>query len=157
MNAFISHAIHPNEQYIVSLLARKLLEQQVGVVTNFIHTDAIDLQTAAQIRNAAMFIGLVTKSAVSFRQNKVFTEFNFAVQNKRPAILLVEEGAPLPNWINQQNVIVFNRLNISQAIETANYHMEGAKMAKKATEGMAWILGGLAVIALLSYLSDDKK
>jgi hypothetical protein len=157
MNAFISHAIHPNEQYIVSLLARKLSEQQVGVVTNFVHSDVIDLQTAAQIRNAAMFIGLITQSAVNFRQNKVFTEFSFAVQNKRPAILLVEDRVPLPSWVNQQNIIIFNRLNINQAIEIANYHMEGAKKAKKASEGMAWLLGGLAVVALLAYLSDDKK
>ena len=157
MIAFVSHATHPSEQYIVSLVAKKLADKQIGVVTNFIHKDVIDLQTSAQIRNATIFIGLITMAGTNFRKSQVFTEFQFAVQNQRPSILLVEQGVALPAWLDTRGIIVFNRVNVDSAIQIANQHIELAKQAQQGRENAAWLLGGVAVIALLALLSNDKK
>lgn len=157
MNAFVSHAIHPSEQYIVSMLAKKLADKQIGAVTNFVHSEGIDLQTSAQIRKATIFIGLITVASVSYRKNQVFTEFQFAIQNKRPSILLVEQGVNLPAWLDQRYLIVFNRFSIDAAMQVANQHVELAKQTQQGNENTAWLLGGVAVVALLTLLANEKK
>lgn len=157
MNAFISYATHPSEQYIVSLLAKKLADNQIGVMTNFVHSDRIDVQISSQIRNAALFIGLVTASSNNFRKNQVFAEYQFALQNQKPSILLVEQGTTLPFGVQQHQYIVFNRFNIEAAMEVANRHINLAKETQRGKENAAWLLGGVAVLALLAILANDKN
>jgi hypothetical protein len=157
MNAFVSHATHSSEQYIVSLVAKKLADNQIGAVTNFVHTEGIDLQTSAQIRKATIFIGLVTNAGTTYRKNQVFTEFQFALQNQRPSILLVEQGTRIPAWLDQSKIIVFSRYNIDGALQIANHHIDLAKATQQGKENAAWLLGGVAILALLALLANDKK
>jgi hypothetical protein len=155
MNAFLSYSVRANEQYIVSLLAQKAAESGLTLVTNYNQGAFLHPQTANEIRNAAVFIGLLTTSTVH-GNNKVFTEYNHALTCNRPTILLVEDGISFgPNVPDGPNVVRFNRFNIEDAMSRVRNKMAHATPVNP--DSTAWILGGIAALALLAYLSNDKK
>jgi hypothetical protein len=157
MNAFISYSIGDNEQYILSLLAQKLMENGVNLVTSYNQSDAIDWQTMNEIKNATFFIGLITKAGRPKRTTRVIQELEQTKQYNRPWIVLVENNVPVnPQIINNENTIRFNRYFPHQAIEQVNQRIK-ASQTQPNPNAAAWILGGIGILALLSWLSEEKK
>jgi hypothetical protein len=154
MNAFISYAIHANEQYILNLLAQKIAETGLTLVTSYNQSDYIDAQVANDIRNSAVFIGLITKSGRPAKISRVYSEFKQANLFSKPAILLIEEGVVVAPWVSAyQNTIWFNPYSIHKAAEIVNNKIYHSKPSDAGT----WIVGGAIVLALLALLSNDKK
>jgi hypothetical protein len=54
-----------------------------------------------------------------------------------------------------QNTIKFNRHNIGQAIQEVKNKIDNPQIQQ--SDAAAWILGGVAVLALLTLLSDKGK
>ncbi len=157
MNAFISYSIGDNEEYILTLLSQKVAEAGLTLVTSYNQSDWPDPQTANDIKNSALFIGLMTNSGNLGRRSRVYSEFKQANLFGRPAILLIEDTVPLGMWeTSYHNTIIFNRYSINDAIEKVKERI-GSSQAQPNQNAAAWILGGLAVIALLSLLSSENK
>jgi hypothetical protein len=159
MNAFISYSIADNEQYILTLLAQKLAETGLTLVTSYDQGDYPNPDAANEIKNSAIFIGLITRLGRLPKTSRVYSDFQAANLFNRPAILLVEDTAPIGIAENSYyNTIRFNRRNIGQTIEDVKNRIRTSQLSPPPTPNTAaWILGGLAVIALLSLLSSENK
>lgn len=158
MNAFISYSIHPNEQYLLTLLAQKLSERGLSSVTSYTQGNFIDGQTLNEIQNAALFIGLITWAGNLRNPSRVFLEFDQANQLQKPSIFLIENNVYItPQVAQYPNTIRFNRDSINQAIEEVNRRIQASNAPLTSETALAWILGGIGVLAILSLLSSDKK
>src|SRR5262245_35278882 len=98
MNAFISYSISDDEQYILSLLSQKVAEAGLTLVTSYNQSDRTDAQASNDIKNSALFIGLMTASGSIGRRSRVYSEFKLAHLFNRPAILLIEDILPVSIW-----------------------------------------------------------
>lgn len=157
MNAYISYSIGDNEQYILSLLAQKLGENGINLVTSYNQSDSIDWQTTNEIKNATFFIGLITKTGRPKKNGRVIQEFEQTKQFNKPSIMLIENGVPVNSWvINKENTVRFNRYFPNQAIEEVNRRIKTSQVQPN-PNAAAWILGGIGILALLSWLSDEKR
>lgn len=155
MNAFISYAINENEQYILSLLAQKVAEAGLTLVTSYNQSDSVDIQAVNDIKNSALFIGLITQSGRLAKTARVYSEFKSANLYGKPAILLIEDTVEVAPWISlYQNTVRFNRYNIGQAIEIVKQKIHNPEI--KQSDAAAWVVGGIAVLALLALLSEKK-
>lgn len=158
MNAFISYSISENEQYILTLLAQKVAELGLTLVTSYNQSDWPDAQTANEIKNSSVFIGLMTASGSLGKRSRVHSEFKQANIFTRPAILLIEDSVPVLWEDSYHNTIRFNRLSIRQTIEEVNNRIRASQQQPPTNSNTtAWILGGLAVVALLSLLSSENR
>src|SRR5882757_7743254 len=120
MNAFISYSISENEQYILTILAQELQETGIALVTSYKQSDRPDFQSINDIKNCTLFIGLITSSGPLARTGRVYSEFNLANQQNKPAIFLIEDTVAVEPWIdNFENTIRFNRHFPEHAIEDA--------------------------------------
>jgi hypothetical protein len=158
MNAFISYSIADNEQYILTLLAQRISETGLTLVTSYNQGDWPDPQATDEIRNSAVFIGLMTSSGRLAKRNRVYSEFKQANLFNRPAILLIEDNIPVLWEGIYHNTIRFNRRNIGQTVEEVNNRIRTSQLQPPPTaNAAAWVLVGIGVLALLSLLSSDKK
>jgi hypothetical protein len=158
MNAFISYSISENEQYILSLLAQKVAETGLTLVTSYDQSDSANFQTTNDIRNCAVFIGLITRSGRLAKTSRVYSEFKQANLFSRPAILLIEDTVSVAPWIGSySNTVRFNRFFINQAIDEVKNKIRASQTTQPNDNAAAWLLGGIAVLALLSLLSSEKK
>jgi hypothetical protein len=158
MNAYISYSIGPHEQYILNLLAQKMAEKGMSLVATYNETNRVDPRTPYDINDSAIFIGLVTKAGSTGRTRRVFSEFQIAHQYNKPAILLIEDTVSVLPWVSAyENTIRFNRYFPEQAINEVHNKINASKNAQTSSDAAAWALGGLGVLALLSWLSEDKK
>jgi hypothetical protein len=158
MNAFISYSIADNEQYILTLLSQKVSEIGLTLVTSYDQGDWPDTQASDEIKNSAVFIGLMTNSGRFGKRNRVYSEFKQANLFNRPAILLIEDSIPVFWEGYYHNTIRFNRHNIGQTVEEVNNRIRTSQLEPPPTpNAAAWLLAGIGVLALLSLLSSDKK
>jgi len=158
VNAFISYSIGPHEQYILNLLAQKMAERGLSLVTSYNQSDWVDSQTPNDIKNSALFIGLITKAGPLGRTGRVFSEFKLANLHNKPAIFLIEDAVSVAPWVGMyENTIRFNRHFPEQAMSMVHGKISASQNAQTNSNAAAWILGGLGVLALLSWLSEDKK
>jgi hypothetical protein len=150
---FISHSLAVQDRYLLSLLATKLNEVGFQLVSNAAPSDfQANPYVLAQIQNASLAIGLITCYSHGFQRGFVAQEINFARQLNKPVILLVEEGVAVGGVLQDfPNTVTFNRQNIHAAIEQVKNRIKAPDYTA------AWVLGGVAVLALLAYLGDPKK
>jgi len=157
MIAFISYSLNESEKYVVTLLAQKLREKGFSLTSGFSQSPSfVDFQTENEIKNSSLFIGLVTSSG---RNNfpKVYSELHKALTYNKPAILLVEDTVKLDSGLaNFPNLIRFNRYYPDIAMEEVKNRIQTSKTVQQ-DNSLAWILGGAAALALISYLSSEKK
>lgn len=157
MNAFISYSIGNNEQYILNLLAQKVAETGLALVTSYNQSDLVSHQTSNDIKNSALFIGLITRLGRLGKTGRVYSEFKLANLFSRPAILLIEDNVEVAPWINNyQNTIKFNRHYINHSIEEVKNRINNSS-SQPSPSTAAWVLGGIAVLGLLALLSDKDK
>lgn len=158
MNAFISYSIGPREQYILNLLAQKMAERGLSLVTSHNQSNWVDTQTPNDIKNSALFIGLITEAGPIGRTGRVFSEFKLANMFSKPAIFLIEDTVTVAPWVSMyENTIRFNRHYPEQAINQVHNKIASSQNAQTSSNAAAWILGGLGVLALLSWLSEKEK
>lgn len=154
MRAFLSYSLNDAEQYVLSILANKLNEQGFIVSSNYNGRNFIDFEQFNTINNANLFIGVIT--ATSQEGNRVFKEWHLALQYKVPALLLLEENVQLPpEYFSHPNIIRFNRYNPNPSIDAVKAKITPTTSAP-ADNVAAWVLGGFAILALISLLSDKK-
>ena len=157
-NAFISYAIAENEQYILNLLAQRIAEAGLSLVTSYNQGDWPDPQSTDEIRNSAVFIGLITKAGTIAKRNRVYSDFKQAHAVNRPAILLIEQGIRTLWEQHYHNTIFFNRYNIAHSIEEVKQRIHKSQLQPpQNTDAAAWLLAGVGILALLALLSSDKK
>lgn len=152
MKAFFSYSLNDNEQYIVTLLAKKLQESGFFVASGFGTTlkDVLNFE----IKSSNLFIGLLSQSG-KFNK-RVYEEWNYALKSKVPSILLVENTIQLQNGlIGHPNVVFFDRKHPKEAIIIVNQKIEKAIKDKKLNGAVAWVLGGVAALALIGMLAEE--
>jgi hypothetical protein len=160
MIAFISYSINESEQYVLTLLAQKLREKGFSVTSNYKQaSQLLDFQTINAIKSADLFIGLVAASGNPTSTVRVYSELNQAFSHNRPAILLAEESVELlPHIKNYPNTIRFNRYYPNLAIEEVNRRIKFSQAQPQQDNTLAWLIGGgIAAVALISLLSDEKR
>ncbi|MDI9312791.1 MAG: hypothetical protein QM535_21455 [Limnohabitans sp.] len=161
MKAFISYSLNDSEQYILTILSRKLREQGFSIVSNYkVYDNSLDFETSSQLSNSNLFIGIITKTGHS--NNQVFAEWNVAIKRKIPALLLVEDSVDIaPPLKTNRNVLLFNRFRPEIAIEKIRTNISTNNQVpvnntKQNDSTAAWILGGLAALAIVGLLAKDK-
>lgn len=159
MNVFISYSIADHEQYILTLLSQKVAELGMTLVTSYDQGDYPNPDTINDIKNSVLFIGLITREGRLTKMSRVHSEFRQAQLSKKPSILLVEDSAAInipPD--SYYNAITFNRFNILQTIDDVQNRIRTSQLnPPPTTNTAAWVLGGLAVLALLKLLSSEDK
>lgn len=161
MNVFISYSINDNDQYILTLLSAKLREKNFVVKTsqNF-YGQYLDYGTQNDIHFSNLFVGLLTGSGIEL--NRVLEEWRYAQSKNIPTLLLIEDTVNI-NRTFRGNYILFNRFRPQSAINEINNRMSPpparrvATQSKKSDDIIPWLLGGAALVAILSVLSNDKK
>jgi hypothetical protein len=155
MTIFISYSLGIYEQYILNLLSKKLAERGHSLITN--SYAGFDSQIQQQIQSAGLFLGLITLSGQQSKSAWVAHELSIAEGLGKPCLMLVQEGTPIQ--LSQKvlpNTIIFNPNNVDAAIQMVQEKSDQAQ-AQRTNTNAAWLLGGIAAIALLAYLSEEKK
>ena len=159
MIAFISYSISEAEQYILTLLAQKLREKGFALTTGYNQFNYVDLQTVNEISNAHLFIGLVAYPGSN--AERVYQQFNQALLHNKPSILLIEDIVKVPSGIKSfPNIVRFNRRSPHIAVEEVKNRIkvsQNYEAQQQNGNAAAWILGGIAALALLSLLTSEKK
>ena len=159
MKVFVSYSINDSEQYVLTLLAQRLKDQGAYLDSSYNEYDNIlDYNTFSKINKSHLFIGIITKKGSE--KQRVFKEWKFAKSKNIPSILLVDETIRLNKTIdNDRNVVKFNRHNPQQAIQIVKDSINRKKtLSKKGSTNSqvaAWILGGVAILAIIGLLSDN--
>jgi len=113
----------------------------------------IDFTTQKNIEISDLFLGVITDQ--SHTPNRVLNEWQYANQRNVPGILVVENTLNVQN-IPKDNVIFFDRTNLGYAIDKVNQKIEFSSHSPANEEWIKWVLGGAAVLALLSVLGKNK-
>jgi hypothetical protein len=163
MKAHISYSINDAEQFVLTLLSRKLREKGFALTSHFSgipSSSTIETMAAMKISESNLFIGIITSAGLN--QQKVIAEHNLAVSRNVPALLLVEENVQLPLDFLNYNVVFFNRKNPKKAVEHINKNIQTViKQAtypqSNSTNAFAWLFGGLPLIGLIDQLSTARE
>jgi hypothetical protein len=152
MKAFISYTLTEQEQYIATLLSYRLREQGFTLILSN-NSEVVDETTKYQIFLSQLFVGVVTINGHQWQ--RVLGEYDLAMQNSTPSILLIEEGVPIhPSFSG--SYVLFNRTNIHNAIEEIKRRMI-QRNTKPNNEALGWILGGAAILGIIALLSNNSN
>lgn len=149
MKAYISYSLTDKEQYTITLLSYKLREKGFSLIMSA--GNAV-FQQNTEIVSSQLFIGVITTSGLEWR--RVMDEYNYAVNAKIPAILLVEQGVRVDQAF-KGNLILFNRNNPEHAIQEINNRM--AMKPTKTNDEVSWLLGGAALLALIALFAGSSN
>jgi len=160
MKAYISYSLTDLEDYIVSALAFKLQEQNFQTdLSLFDYEDELSFSTRSRIKNSHLFVGILTQNGDRF--NFVYNEWLYALKTNIPAILLAEnELLELnPQLKSHPNILGFNRVYPEATIAQVNQNIKEAALKQKGklNNALAWMLGGVATIALVKLLSKQEQ
>jgi hypothetical protein len=157
MKAFVSYSVTDNNEFILTLLAAKLREKNFVVTTsqNF-YSQVIDYHTTSEIRTSNLFVGIIT--GIGNERKRVLEEWNYAVQQSVPNLLLIEDTVPVHEQF-KGNYLRFNRKQPQATIDEINRRMtvSQATTAKNTDDIVAWLLGGAALLAIIGLLARDNK
>ncbi|MDX2304388.1 MAG: TIR domain-containing protein [Microscillaceae bacterium] len=158
MKAFVSYSLNDTDEYVITILAKKLQEQGFYVSAGHnLHFPDTNPESLAQIRTSDLFIGILTYNGQI--NERVQHEWLYAQEAQKSAILMVEWNVALDEELNNsQNIVRFNRQNPDRAIESIHRYIDGARqnagLADK-NDVFAWILAGMALIKLVRLLSKN--
>jgi len=154
MKAFISYSLNDSDQFVLTILSRRLKEEGFTIWSNYSNLD----NASPQISKSNLFIGIITKSGNS--NKRVFNEWKEAINMRIPSLLLVEDNVRIKSeLLKNNNVLQFNRIDPSEAINNVRdrigiSHQQQFKPVDK-KDTVAWILGGTAALIILVLLSKD--
>lgn len=157
MKAFVSYSVTDNNEFILTLLSSELRKKDFIITTsqNF-RSNILSYNTLSEIETSHLFIGIITGNGNE--KKWVLNEWQYAVKRNIPNLLLIEDTVR----INQNftgNYILFNRRNPQKAINAINRRMTPARSATstKAEDIIPWVLGGAALLAIISLLTNNDK
>jgi hypothetical protein len=88
--------------------------------------------------------------------SKVIQEWQHARGRKIPSLLLIENVVPVtPQFLNDSNIIRFDRNNPETSIESVKRRISISKTTQDVDNDNAWLIGGLAILALIGLLSSE--
>jgi len=153
MRAFISYSLVDRELYIISLLSKKLRNDGYDLHSRLdLHKNTLDLNTEQKISSSQLFIGIISYNGQ--QRSRVLQEWQYATNNKIPAVLLIEENVPIVPNSDRNSYIKFNRHNPQPAIEKIHQKMSSKRDDEEAA---GWVLAGAALLAILALFSSNKK
>tara|TARA_R110002049_G_scaffold309137_1_gene517476 strand:+ start:545 stop:1018 length:474 start_codon:yes stop_codon:yes gene_type:complete len=155
INVFLSYSLNDQDEYILSLLANQLQNKGCSIYQSSDFNEVLSPLTTNNIINSQLVIGLVTGKSIE--RQRIMNEWQVAFNSKIPALLIVEDIVPIDSNFNHP-VIIFSRNNPQLAINKLKDEMN--KMESRKDEGSsvaAWLIGGAAVLGLISLLSGDSK
>ena len=125
MQAFISYSISDGDEFVLTLLGSKLREKNFVLTTsqNF-YAKNLDHQTMQEIKTSHLFVGLITGTGTE--RARVLEEWNYAVQQHIPNLLLVEDTVPVHQSFNG-NYLIFNRNQPQAAVDEIQRRMNPAQ------------------------------
>jgi hypothetical protein len=159
MRAFISYSINDTDQYVLTLLSSKLRGQGFIITTsqNF-YNKRLDQVTMNAISECHLFIGIIMRQ--SMEKNRVIDEWKFSKRKNIPNLILIEDNVRIQDGF-QGNYIRFSRNNPKAAVDKINSKMQQrGNMAQRSNDdSLSWILGGAALLAIISLIAgeDSKK
>lgn len=153
--AFISYALRDSEQFVLTLLSNLLREEGYSINSSYDdYLHIVQMSTRNSILKSSLFIGLITQ--YGDRNQNVFNEWQVALENKVPSLLLVEDSVNIaPQLLNHNNVVRFNRNYPNQQIENIKAKIQSAKGKSENNSALGWVLGGIAAVAIIKLLSDE--
>lgn len=155
MKAFLSYSLNDRDQFILTLLAKELNTRGFSInQSNDFNTQMSQL-TKINISKSNLFIGLI--SGKGLESVRVQNEWGLAYNANIPSILIIENNVPLNYGFNYP-YIIFDRNNPHQAIAELNKKInEMKKVSNDDSNAWAWVLGGAALISLLSLLDKNER
>lgn len=154
MKVFLSYSLNDKDLYILTLLAEELNRKGFYINQSNDFNSQMSSLTIVNINNSSLFIGLI--SGTGHEKNRVIKEWELAKSKNIPNILLIENTVRIDKNFNSQHII-FNRDNSKLAIEELKRIIENKKKNLQDSNALAWILGGAAVISIISLLTKETK
>jgi len=155
MKVFLSYSLNDNDQFILTLLAGELTSRGFSITQSSDFNTEMSQMTKNNINKSNFFIGLI--SGKGNEKNRVENEWRLAHNTNIPSVLIVEDTVPVTTNL-KPHCIFFNRNNPHQAIQELNMKIQKMKSKENNdSNAWAWILGGAALISLISLLNKDEK
>lgn len=157
MRAYLSYSLNDGQQYVVTVLAQILREKKYVLTVGSGSPGLTVLPgfSSDPVLGSQLFIGVVTRSGIE--SNRVISEYNKAVSYSIPALLLVDEGVAHARRIQAStNIVLFDQANPAAAMNLVRSRVKNARIEPPSDDTSAWVLGGLAVLALIALLSSKK-
>ena len=153
MKTFLSYSINDTDQYILTLLSGSLRKMGSRITLSNDFNINVSQLTKVNIKNSHLFIGILTGNGKE--KERVYNEFMFAKESQIPSILIVENTVAMSQNFNEE-YILFDRSNPQPAITKLNRKVQSLqKNSNQDSNALAWILGGLAILAIIGMISDD--
>ena len=158
MKSFLSYSLNDTDEYVITILAKKLQEQGFYVSAGQnLHFPDTNPESLAEISSADLFIGILTFNG--HINERVYHEWQYAKEAGKSAILMVEWNVDMADELTfGQNIIRFNRQNPDRAIESIHHYISEARQNSDETDKQdvfAWILAGMALVKLVRLLSKN--
>ncbi|OIQ22188.1 MAG: hypothetical protein BM557_02090 [Flavobacterium sp. MedPE-SWcel] len=155
INVFLSYSLNDQDEYILSLLANELQNKGCSISQSSDFNEKLSPLTINSINNSQLVIGLVTGK--SMERQRVMNEWETALNSKIQTLLIVEDIVPIDSNFRHP-IISFSRNNPELAINKLEDEINKMESKKdKGSNAAAWIIGGAAVLGLISLLSGDSK
>lgn len=152
MIAFISFSTLFEELYLVTRLSTILREEGFGVDYEPVRK-YLGKSVLGRVGSSHVFVGFISKKGQG--NGFALSDWHYAKQRNIPAILIVEQGVELADYIQQDsNTIIFDPQKPEKAFNLIQKRIKQAPeivMEKdKKSNAIAWILGGGAVGNLIN-------
>ncbi len=156
MKVFASCSLDNTEKYIISVLTLQLQKRNHTLTSSFNNPYSEKGYAYKQILNCDIFLGIISYNGSGIAD--VVNDYNYAHERKIPSLLLIEENVNHQKLNNiRNNIIYFNRDNPHPSIDKVNELIQSNKNKEANTNVLPWVLGGAAIIALISLLSSDDS
>lgn len=161
MRAFISYSLNDTEEFVLTILAKRLAEQGFTVSSSYnLYSNVVDFSTYSQLNKSNFFIGIITQEGNS--KERVFNEWRVASEKRIPALLLIEDNVQITQQLaNHPNIVRFNKTHPQPAIDFVRQKINSTTQVTVPLSNptnnntVAWMIGGLAVLALIGLLATD--
>ncbi len=157
MKAYLSYSLNDEQKYVITVLAKVLLEKGYTLTTgNGAHLRILGNSFRHSISGSSLFIGVVTQTGLEAQ--RVYDEYIAATSMMVPSLLLIDEEVAMRSSIfPSPNILMFNHYDPISAIETVRARVKQARIGSEATDdSTAWVIGGMAVLTLIALLSGKK-
>lgn len=154
MKVFLSYSLNDRDLFILTLLGEELNKKGFYINQSNDFNTRMSPLTIVNINNSSLFIGLI--SGTGHEKSRVEREWQIANSKNIPCILLIENTVPINRNFESQ-YIIFDRFDSHKAIEELNKLITKKKENQNDSNALAWILGGAAVLSIISLLNKENK
>lgn len=161
MKAYLSYELRDKDLPLVTLLARELAKREF-VLNGTIHNDPPSYEVSKlarhTIKNADLFIGILTGDGGPRTHQLVYQEWDIAVQYNKPRIFLIEDTIQVDTRF-KESYLIFDRnrpLAIQEQLQSLVKKHQAKANELSATDWLM-VVGGLALIGLLGAMFMREK